>query len=210
MLRNEASALYVYDSYPADPSCFRMTEIVFHSVCYAHALCCIFYTFPMENPVVYFTFFSILSNMQILSITTSHLDITEDTTIIDRGTLDSCNISVSGNVHVRYVFIGDTDKNYTREFHLAHGVHFEGGAVIYANDISYHATTYIEGDNVTSNLMILGLARSLAKLDIRGSSVVDHPYRHIVTRIDQNNIFLGEGGSIRGMPILEIATDDIE
>ena len=77
-----------------------------------------------------------------------------------------------------------------RAFHLAEGVRFDGGAVIYAQDISYRATTYIEGDSIASHLQILGLARTTAKLDIRGSSVVDAPYRHIVTRVDQNNIFL--------------------
>lgn len=59
-------------------------------------------------------------------------------------------------------------------------------------------------------MQILGLARDSAHLDIRGSSIVDAPYRHIETRVDQNNIFLGQGGTIRGMPVLQIATDDIE
>lgn len=59
-------------------------------------------------------------------------------------------------------------------------------------------------------MQILGLARDGARLDIRGSSIVDAPYRHIETRVDQNNIFLGQGGTIRGMPVLQIATDDIE
>jgi hypothetical protein len=73
---------------------------------------------------------------------------------------------------------------------LARGAHLDAGAVVYAENISYKATTRIEGDNVSSHLQILGLARTGAKIDIRGSSVVDAPYRHIDTRVDQNNIFL--------------------
>lgn len=164
----------------------------------------------MENPVVYFTFFSILQSMQIVPLTTSELHITSDTTLLDRWEVTTSEIHVSPGIRLHYVFIGETDGSYVRAFHLAEGVRFDGGAVIYAQDISYRATTYIEGDNVSSHLQILGLARTTAKLDIRGSSIVDAPYRHTVTRVDQNNIFLGEGGSIRGMPVLEIATDDIE
>ena len=51
---------------------------------YVYALCYVFYTFPMENPVVYFTFFSILQSMQIVPLTTSELHITSDTTLLDR------------------------------------------------------------------------------------------------------------------------------
>ena len=82
--------------------------------------------------------------------------------------------------------------------------------MIYGMASSYQAVTHIEGDSVNAHLRILGLARDNALLDIRGSSVVDSPYRQIHTRVDQNNIFLGKGGSIRGMPVLEIATDDVE
>jgi Fe-S cluster assembly scaffold protein SufB len=116
---------------------------------------------------------------------------------------------VGPGVVLHYVGLFDSTGTYTREFLLETGAHYDGGVVIYGTDVSYQATTRILGDSVKSHLQILGLARDGARLDIRGSSIVDVPYRHIQTRVDQNNIFLGEGGSIRGMPILEIATDDI-
>jgi hypothetical protein len=148
--------------------------------------------------------------MQIVPLNTSELHITTDTTILDRWEVSASVLHVASGVLLHYVCIGEADGDYVRSFHLGEGVHFDGGVVIYGHNISYQATTYIEGDNVSSHLQILGLARTSARLDIRGSSVVDAPYRHTVTRVDQNNIFLGEGGSIRGMPVLEIATDDIE
>lgn len=148
--------------------------------------------------------------MQILPLITSAITITNDTILLDRGEIESVTIYVGEGVRLQYVFVSWEDSSYVREFHFAQGAQFQWGVVIYGMASSYRATTHIEGDAVKSHLQILGLARADAKLDIRGSSVVDKGYRQIHTRVDQNNIFLGIGGSIRGMPVLEIATDDIE
>jgi len=166
-----------------------------------------------ENPekVIDFLYlFSILSAMQIVPLTLPEIILTESATYIDRGDCSTVRIHVSSGVILHYVGLFDTNGSYTREFILEEDAVFGGGVVVYGSDVSYQATTRIVWDSVTSRLQILGLAGDGARLDIRGSSIVDAPYRHTETRVDQNNIFLGEGGSIRGMPVLEIATDDIE
>ena len=61
-----------------------MTETGYDSMYYAYALCFIFYIFLTENPVVYFTFFSILPSMQITPLITSPLTLTIDTVLLDR------------------------------------------------------------------------------------------------------------------------------
>jgi hypothetical protein len=72
---------------------------------YAYVLCSIFYVFLRENPVVYFTFLSILPSMQIVPLTTSELRITIDTTLLDRGDISTSEIYVSSDVRLHYVFV---------------------------------------------------------------------------------------------------------
>lgn len=70
--------------------------------------------------------------------------------------------------------------------------------------------TEIVGDRVRSDLSILALAQSGSRIDVRGNSLVEKPYRHIHTRVDQTNILLGSDVRVRGIPTLEIATDDVD
>ncbi len=168
------------------------------------------YVFPRENPVVYFTFFSILPSMQITPLITSPLTLTIDTVLLDRWEVEQVEIVVSPGVSLRYVFLGERDGNYERRFILSEGVTFVWGAVIYGKKITYAATTDIRWDHVDAHLQILGLATDNARLDIRGSSQVLTPYRKVKTRVDQNNIYIWHGGVVRGIPVLQIATDDIE
>ena len=63
--------------------------------------------------------------MQITQLTTASVTLTTDTTILDRGEVTSCDISVSPGVSLHYVFVGDNDNAYTREFHLAEGAQFQ-------------------------------------------------------------------------------------
>jgi hypothetical protein len=148
--------------------------------------------------------------MQIVSLNTSEIHITTDTTLLDRGEVETSKISTLPGIQLHYVFLGADDGRYIRDFYLNEWVSFDGGAVIFWKKIAYYATTHIWGESVSSTLQILGIATAQAELDIRGSSLVHLPYQHIRTRVDQNNIFLGKGGTIRWMPVLEVATDDIE
>jgi SUF system FeS cluster assembly, SufBD len=148
--------------------------------------------------------------MQITPLTTSALTLTADTIILDRGEVECVEITTAPGITLSYVFLGERDGKYERRFILSAGVTFLGGAVIYGKDITYSATTDIRWDHVDAHLQILGLARDDARLDIHGSSQVLAPYRKVRTRVDQNNIYIWHGGVVRGMPVLEIATDDIE
>ncbi len=51
---------------------------------------------------------------------------------------------------------------------------------------------------------------SNTNISIEGIAKVTAPYHNISTRVDQTNILIGTGARIRGVPRLEIATDDIE
>jgi SUF system FeS cluster assembly, SufBD len=148
--------------------------------------------------------------MQITPLTTSSLTLTADTVLLDLWEVECVEIIASPGISLSYVFLGERDGHYERRFILSEGVTFLGGAVIYGKDITYSATTDIRGDHVDAHLQILGLATDDAHLDIRGSSQVLSPYRQVRTRVDQNNIYIWHGGVVRGVPVLEIATDDIE
>jgi Fe-S cluster assembly scaffold protein SufB len=63
---------------------------------------------------------------------------------------------------------------------------------------------------VTSHLSLLWLAVTGSNISLSSVARVDKPYRHIVTRVDQTNILIGESARIRWIPKLEIATDDVE
>lgn len=70
--------------------------------------------------------------------------------------------------------------------------------------------TEICGDDTTSTLDLLALATDDARISAQGIARVMSPYRHVSTRVDQTNILIGTGARVRGIPRLEIATDDIE
>ena len=78
------------------------------------------------------------------------------------------------------------------------------------DEIDIEIITEICGDSAKSTLDLLALATDDAHISIEGVARVASPYRQVSTRVDQTNILIGTGARVRGVPRLEIATDDIE
>jgi Fe-S cluster assembly scaffold protein SufB len=148
--------------------------------------------------------------MHRLDLTTSELHITTDTTILDRGIVETAMISIASGVRVEYAYIPLHDGMYTRAIHMASGVRFQGTGVIATHETRAQISTVIEGDDVRSDLYLLALATDGANIRVEWVSRVDRPYRQIHTRVDQTNILIGQGARVSGLPILQIATDDVE
>lgn len=96
-----------------------------------------------------------------------------------------------------------------RYFSLAEGVNFSGNSVLSA-DGNHNFITEANGSDVHSALKILGIAKSGANIAAEGVVRVNSDYKKLNMRVDQTNILIGETATVRGVPRLEIATDDIE
>ena len=78
------------------------------------------------------------------------------------------------------------------------------------DEVDIEIVTEICGDHASSTLDLLALATDDARISVEGVARVASPYRHVSTRVDQTNILIGTRARVRGVPRLEIATDDIE
>lgn len=56
---------------------------------------------------------------------------------------------------------------------------------------------------------ILAFAQSNSAITIKGNANVSSGSREIDVRVDQTNILIGTHSFVRGMPVLEVATDDV-
>lgn len=56
---------------------------------------------------------------------------------------------------------------------------------------------------------ILAFAKNDAKLVVKGNATVLPGSREVDVRVDQTNILVGTNAQVRGLPILEVATDDV-
>jgi hypothetical protein len=84
------------------------------------------------------------------------------------------------------------------------------GTGVMIDNIDIEIVTEIRGDSARSTLDLLALATDDARISVEGVAKVASPYRQVSTRVDQTNILIGTGARVRGVPRLEIATDDIE
>jgi hypothetical protein len=82
--------------------------------------------------------------MHRLDLTTSELHITTDTTILDRGIVESSMITIASGVRVEYAYIPVHDGSYTRDIHMASGVRFHGTGVIATGNNTTRITTHVE------------------------------------------------------------------
>lgn len=166
--------------------------------------------------------------MQTIEITSANIRINENCHIYDRGLIDHVDILIGEWVHVEYCFVAPaipvTSKNeaiqvpaatikdskkYYRHITIGMNSTLIGTGVM-MDEIDIEIITEIVGDNATSTLDLLALATDEARISVEGVARVASPYRQVSTRVDQTNILIGTGARVRGVPRLEIATDDIE
>lgn len=86
---------------------------------------------------------------------------------------------------------------------------FSGKGVI-VEDGNITIQTEVMGDEVETMLDILAIATEKSQISVQGEAKVDKPYKRLNVRVDQVNILLGQDTQVRGVPRLEIATNDIE
>lgn len=149
--------------------------------------------------------------MKIINISNTNIRINENCYLYDDGTVEHVDIVISAGVHVEYCFIetpGNLPKKYSRHIAISQDSVFTGTGVI-MDSVDFSITTEIIWDNANSTLDLLALATNNTSISIEGIAKVSAPYRHISTRVDQTNILIGTWARVRGVPRLEIATDDI-
>jgi SUF system FeS cluster assembly, SufBD len=95
--------------------------------------------------------------------------------------------------------------------HIVIGAHttFVGTGIM-MDRIDIEIITEVVWDHVSSTLDLLALATDQSQISIEWVVRVSSPYRQVSIRVDQTNILIGTGARVRGVPRLEIATDDIE
>ena len=99
--------------------------------------------------------------------------------------------------------------SYYRHIAIEANTTFTGTGVM-MDQVDIEIITEICGDSARSTLDLLALATDDARISVEGVARVASPYRQVSTRVDQTNILIGTGARVRGVPRLEIATDDIE
>lgn len=136
------------------------------------------------------------------------MTVEKDSFIIDRGEVENAIITIAEGTKARYTLIPGAGK-ITRHIRIHSGADFLGKGIVIENSDVIVVTEPI-GDNVSSDLNILAIATTDSKISVEGVAKVAEPYKKIVIRVDQINILIGNDTTIRGVPKLEIETNDIE
>lgn len=131
-------------------------------------------------------------------------------TLIEKNNLEKQDISIQAGDTLNYCLIIENDGEYTCRFHIASGATFMGSVIVATKKANIAIETLIEGDEAKSSLRILALAGDESDISVQGISKVEKPYRKVSTRVDQTNILLGKNTHVRGIPVLRVATDDVE
>ncbi len=150
--------------------------------------------------------------MNIIEINNANIRINESCYIYDIGSVEHVDIDIASWIEVLYCFIGQKDGTVNKKYRhikIDENTKFTGTSIL-INPIDVEIITEIYGDNTTSTLDILALAIDSTNIGAQWVVRVREPYRHVSTRVDQTNILIGTWARIRGIPRLEISTDDIE
>lgn len=146
--------------------------------------------------------------MQTIYITKSEEIITQDAHIVDTGSVENATITVANGVRADYTILPN-EGTFSRHIILDGNNNFQWNGVLVENsDLTIIAEA--RWDNSSAILDILAIATDNSKISVNGVAKVDNPYRALNMRVDQTNILIGENSVIRGIPRLEIATDDIQ
>lgn len=136
------------------------------------------------------------------------MTISEDTHIIDLGEVENAEILIKSGVVARYTVVPNTTR-IVRHIRSETGVDFIGKGIVIENTDAI-ITTEVIGDQVSSDLNVLAIATTNSDISVEGVAKVAKPYKKINIRVDQINILIGQDTRVRGVPKLEIETNDIE
>ncbi len=159
-----------------------------------------------------FAYFFYTLRMNTIHIDTENIRVQESCYLFDTGSIERVKIDIGEWIEVKYCFVKDAStlptQNY-RHICIGKGTNFTWTGLM-IDTVHLEIITEICGDDASSTLDLLALATDTTSISIEGVVRVASPYRHILTRVDQTNILIGTGARVRGVPRLEIATDDIE
>lgn len=150
--------------------------------------------------------------MKTIYINNANIRLNESCYIYDTGAVGHVDIVIGEWILVEYCFVasrGEETKKYYRHIAIWENSVFIGTWLM-LDQIDIEIVTEIVWDNATSTLALLALARNDARISVEWVARVASPYRQVSTRVDQTNILIGTWARVRGVPRLEIATDDIE
>ena len=146
--------------------------------------------------------------MKTIFIQDNSVEISTDAHIVDLGEIPEVNLFVKENCTIQYTFLPKISADFVRHIKIAENVNFIGKSVITQNGKT-KITIEAVGDNASGHLELLAIAQTDAKISVEGVAKVDSPYKNLFLRVDQTNILIGEQSVVRGVPRLEIATDDV-
>ena len=150
--------------------------------------------------------------MKTIEVNNANIRINKNCHLLDTGNIQIATIDIVEWVEVSYCFVGkkeDVREKKYRHIKIGANTLFTGTTVL-IDPIDIEIVTEICGDNATSTLDILALAIDSTNISAQWIVRVREPYRHVSTRVDQTNILIGTWARVRGIPRLEISTDDIE
>lgn len=147
--------------------------------------------------------------METIFVTKEKIEVSNDAYIVDFGEIPNADIVVSPNVQAKYTFIPKNSLKIFRHFFLDKNTEFVGKSVI-VEDGQTEIIAEAIGDGARAHLDLLAIATTDANISVEGVAKVDNPHKKLSIRVDQTNILIGEKSIIRGVPRLEIMTDDIE
>lgn len=147
--------------------------------------------------------------MKILAITESAHTVDQDCHIIDTGEVTVCDITIQDGIEVSYCLLPKQSGDHVRYISIASNSTFRGSGIFLDNTAS-QVTTEIVGDSAFSRMDLLAIATDNTDLSIEGIAKVNKPYRTANIRVDQTNVLIGKNTKVRGVPLIEVATEDIE
>ena len=146
--------------------------------------------------------------MKTIFIQNNSVEISTDAHIVDLGEIPEISLFIKENCTIQYTFLPKISADFVRHIKIAENVNFIGKSVITQNGKT-KITIEAVGDNASGHLELLAIAQTDAKISVEGVAKVDSPYKNLFLRVDQTNILIGEQSVVRGVPRLEIATDDV-
>ena len=141
-------------------------------------------------------------------ITQENEIISTNSHIVDTGEVLNATIIIENTVDAKYTIV-PKNGDLKRHIILKGENYFSGKGVITENG-NVTIQTEVMGDEVETMLDILTIATENSKISVQGEAKVDKPYKRLNVRVDQINILIGQNTQVRGVPRLEIATNDIE
>lgn len=127
---------------------------------------------------------------------------------LDQSTAETIDIIVPAHSECRYFFFPENGYQ-KRNFYIESGAHIDVRGLIIWTDIVSQLSFIVEWERIIAHMDLLAFAKADSKIQIEWTAQVKSWSSQIDVRVDQTNILLGNNAKVRGMPVLQVATDDV-